>query len=547
MNRFFCGGLMVGLWMMGAASGISSPTPDRPNVLFLITDDAHKHYLNWLPEGKNEAGEPRFYTPRLSRFASRATVMRQQYVTSPVCTPSRFSCLTGNYPSRSRSQEVLKSMDKNNGQATIGWNTYITPGSSNIARHLKTLGYTTAFVGKNHVIEAEGMETPEWTADPHDPQVKALLERNYQRQREAVHAAGFDYAASLYYNNPGRNGVAALNAHNLDWIAQGALAFLDQRQHTEGPEKPFFLWLASTVPHGPADSEHSWKADRRITPRGMLDEPLEILSSAEKLTARLKAESISPEWSQENMLWLDDLFGVVLEKLEAAGELENTVIFFFNDHGQMAKGTLYQGGVHGESFVWRSEGFPAGAESFVPVSNIDFAPTILQLAGASPAPDDFDGKSFLPVLEDHANALHDSLYFEMGFTRGVKKGDWKYIALRYPHWVENASHAQRQRWLDRNNRHNEKRGIPIWNTDPMAPFSHVQIIPGGGDAERRSMDHFPAYSERDQLYHLKYDPGEQNNLADDPAHAEKLEEMKGELKRHLRDLPGRFAEFKDSN
>jgi len=52
MNRFFCGGLMVGLWMMGAASGISSPTPDRPNVLFLITDDAHKHYLNWLPEGE---------------------------------------------------------------------------------------------------------------------------------------------------------------------------------------------------------------------------------------------------------------------------------------------------------------------------------------------------------------------------------------------------------------------------------------------------------------------------------------------------------------
>jgi arylsulfatase A-like enzyme len=438
---------------------------------------------------------------------------------------------------------MLESVPRNDGQVIVGWNTFITEETPCLASFLKQAGYRTAFVGKNHVIHATGMEIPEWKSDPVKPEVKALLERNYQRQKEAVYQAGFDYAASLYYNNPGRNGVQALNSHNLDWIASGAIEFLKDHQKNNN-EQPFFMWLATTVPHGPGGPEKSWKADRRITSKGLLDQPLDLLSSPQVLTERLQKSGITPDWGHENMLWLDDLFGAVIDQLRETGELENTIIVFFNDHGQLAKGTLYQGGVHGESFIWRSGGFPTGSESDMSVSNVDFAPTLLELAGVPVPERQFDGKSFVPVLMGNKEEPHLSLYFEIGFTRAVIKGDWKYIGLRYPDHIQNASKEKRQKWLDRNNRINQQRGMENWNTDPMAPFSHVQAIPGGGDAERRSMSKYPAYSERDQLYDLKSDPNEQNNLAEDFEHREKLKEMQQELKKHLQNLPGGFAEFK---
>ena len=61
----------------------------RPNVLFLITDDQFKDMMNWLPEGKGKN-----LTPNTDRLAAEGTVMLRQYVTSPVCTPSRYACLT---------------------------------------------------------------------------------------------------------------------------------------------------------------------------------------------------------------------------------------------------------------------------------------------------------------------------------------------------------------------------------------------------------------------------------------------------------------------
>jgi arylsulfatase A-like enzyme len=63
---------------------------DRPNFIFFITDDQFKEMLNFLPEG-----EGKNLTPATDTLAAGGTVMDKMYVTSPVCTPSRFSCLTG--------------------------------------------------------------------------------------------------------------------------------------------------------------------------------------------------------------------------------------------------------------------------------------------------------------------------------------------------------------------------------------------------------------------------------------------------------------------
>ncbi|MEQ9567398.1 MAG: sulfatase-like hydrolase/transferase, partial [Pseudomonadales bacterium] len=65
---------------------------EQPNILFIITDDMYPNQMNFMPEGKGMN-----YTPNLDRLASEGTIMRNQHVTSPVCTPSRYSVLTGRY------------------------------------------------------------------------------------------------------------------------------------------------------------------------------------------------------------------------------------------------------------------------------------------------------------------------------------------------------------------------------------------------------------------------------------------------------------------
>ncbi len=525
----------VALILTSIAPCLAAEVPQAkggPNILFVITDDQFKAMMNWMPEGKGQN-----LTPVTDRFAAGGTVMLRQYVTSPVCTPSRYGCLTGQYPSRSTAGEFLRSTQAAGGQTVVQWNTFINAGQQCLPMRFRDAGYVTGIVGKNHVINTPGMKRPQWEADPEAQEVRDLLAYNAKLQAAAAKTVGFDFAASLYFNNPNENGVKALASHNLDWIAKGALNFLDQTG-----DRPFFLYLATTIPHGPAEPSRSWNADRRITAEGRLQTPLALLPDAATIPQRLQNAAIKGQ-QKENVLWLDDMFGAVIKKLEASGKLDNTIILYFNDHGQKSKGTVYEGGVHSESFLWRKDGFPAGRTCNVPVSNVDFAPTLLDLAGVKYDAKEFDGKSFAPILLGET-APERSFYFELGFVRGVLKGDWKYIALRYPKSAREMTRAQREAALTAFNAEQVKKGRPIYTQDPMQPFSHVMLVPGGGDAEHGSMNAYPAFYAPDQLYNLADDPNEQKNLAAHPVYQGKLKAMQEELKKHLAALPGSFGELK---
>ncbi len=507
---------------------------DRPNFIFFISDDQFKDMMNFLPEGKGKN-----YTPATDVLSAGGTVMNRMYVTSPVCTPSRFACLTGTYPSRTQSEGFLHKAKNHNGQTVVEWNTFITKKDKNtLPWLLKRAGYKTGITGKNHVVEAHGIKHPEWEDDPRDPKVIELLKRNAEVLKQACKQAGFDYAANMYDNNPSHNGIKALLAHNQDWITKGGLDFID-----EFHGQPFFLWFATTLPHGPTDDARSWKADPRITAEGLLDEPLTVQPSRKSLAKRVKMAGISG-WQKENLLWIDDALHALVKKLDAVGELDNTVIIYFNDHGQRSKGTVYEGGVHSEAFFWRKGGFPAGNYSDTIISNVDFAPTILDMAGVDYDPNLFDGKSCYPALMGEVEQIHDSLYFELGYVRGVLKNGWKYVALRYPEHIANMPLSKRAAALEKFNASQRRRGKNVYTEDPNTPFSHIQTIPGGGDAEHASLSQYPAYYDADQLYFLDNDPTEQKNLADNPEHAAKLAEMQAELKKHLATLPGNFGELK---
>lgn len=509
----------------------SSPSDNKPNIIFFIADDMYPEMFNCLPQGKGKN-----LTPNLDRLASEGVLLTDTYVASPVCTPSRYNCLTGNYASKASNKEFLQQTENQEGQTVIHWNTFITSTDKSIAHYMKELGYATGMAGKNHVIEVNGLyKFPDYWADARNPDIMEKIDCNYELTVQAILSSGFDYAGGIYHNNPNFVGLGELAVQNMDWIAEAGVDFIEKNH-----SNPFFLYFATTIPHQPSQPERSWKADPLITASGYLEEAPSVLPARATLAERTQEAGLEGK-NKENLLWLDDAIGALMNKLEEHGILDNTIIFFFNDHGQRAKGTLYQGGVLSPSIVWKKDGFPCGSTCDTKIQNIDFAPTILDLAGGTVAEGEFDGQSFKSSLEKNAGQVDRAMYFELGYARAIIKGDYKYYAIRYPQFAENMTEDERAEVLEAYNEGRRFRNMKIVNEDdPLAPFSHFSLVPGGEQAENESYGKLPAYFDRDQLYNIKLDPFEQRNLISDEDHEEIFGELKKELLDHLSTMPGRF-------
>jgi arylsulfatase A len=498
----------------------------RPNFIFIIADDMYREMFNCTPEGKGHN-----VTPTLDRLAAEGVVMQGQHIVSPVCTPSRFNCLTGRYASRARNAAFTQ-MTERGGMSLVVWNTMLLADDLTLPRLLQKAGYTTGTVGKHHCVGWPKLEPMSPADDARTPAVAARLQANGRQMEAALRALGFDFATNIISGNLDERYPQNAGVHNLDWLVSGALDFIDRNKDT-----PFFLYFASSVAHSPNQPKRSWNADPRATPYGFLEKAPEVLPARDTLPKRIQESGVTGGRMSENVLWLDDAVGALIKRLEKHGLADNTLVVFFNDNGQDAKGSIYQGGTHCPSILWRKGGFPCGRTTEARVTNLDFAPTLLDLAGAELPQGFFDGRSFRPLLEGKSNRIHDALFFELGFTRGVLKDHWKYVALRYPPNPETIVDLRKPE-----SGRGTQRPDPASPADlkPRPPFGHI----GGNNNEDRPKKTYPAYWDADQLYDLSADPNEQRNLAKDPAHAAKLEELKRELRRHLEKLPGGFAELK---
>lgn len=516
-----------------ASKSGNQPDKQQPNIVFFIADDMYPDMFNCYPEGKGKN-----LTPNIDFLANEGVVMTNQYCVSPVSTASRYNCLTGNYASRATNEKFLEFAKSMDGQSVIQWNSYITGKDKTIGTYLKELGYKTGFVGKNHVVDdpnqVDQSKKPDLYADPNDPAVKKHLLFAYQSLQNSIKKVGFDFADGLYNDNPDWLGIKALASQNMDFVTEAGVRFIDQYKND-----PFFLYFATTLPHQPNDPEHSWNADPRITPLGFLDKPLNVQPARATLPQRLKEAGLAGK-GKENLLWLDDALGALISELKRTGKLDNTIIFFFNDNGQKAKGTLYEGGIRTQCIIWKSKGFKSGKTCDAQVTNVDFLPTILELAGQKKTGGICDGVSFASALNGEKASKRQTMYFELGYAHAVVKGNYKYLALRYPQWAIDNTPAQRKKMLEEYNAFRESFGNEKITDDYTLPYGHLEMFPGGGGAEHEVYGTKPGFFDADQLYDLSKDPQEMKNLAKDPQHKALLEEMKAELRKYTSKLPGKL-------
>ncbi|MCF7847270.1 MAG: sulfatase-like hydrolase/transferase [Kiritimatiellales bacterium] len=520
-----------------AALVVGKPGKRKPNVLFIITDDQSVDHFGYLKGSK--------LMPNVNQLGEEGVCFTRAYATSSVCTPSRYTCLTGRYASRSQCRRFTSGQPVE-GQTWVQWNADVAAHEWTVAKLLKKNGYTTGLVGKLHGLDELGQlpKSIGSKSDPDDPEVDAALRQQQKDTAELLKEYGFDYAAAMNHGNMGSRSKfpKKLCEHTPEWKLDAALKFVEQNK-----DKPFYLYYATTLTHGP-DPIQSLNADPIYTEGGKLDKVLDVQPSRQEVIKR--GEAIGAKKNDFGAMWLDDSIGVLLEKIKSLGLKEDTLVVFFNDHGcDGGKGSVYENGIRTPVIIsWPGTIKPQQSDKIV--ANIDFAPTIFSACSVV-KPKDYlvDGIDLMPLLTGKAKTTRDSLLCEMGHTRSVVSKDWKYLAFRVPpsrvRTPEQVKVEIKEYYAGKTG---GKAGMveKIAVANPGYRVTHIHRFPGGDGTELGNAvkSRGETYFDPDQLYDINKDPDELENLAANPEYKAVLEKMQAEMKKHLANLPGSFGELK---
>ncbi|QYY36884.1 sulfatase-like hydrolase/transferase [Ruficoccus sp. ZRK36] len=505
---------------------LSLQATDRPNIIFFVSDD---HDFDLMPTAAFET-IPADVAPTIDRLSRSGATFQNAYLTTSVCTPSRYTMLTGRYPGSSYSSQYKKVLE-NNSQGSPEFNLGVEDDGQNLAALLSKSGYRTGFVGKLHCSDRQRYaeiyaETPDnekpaikipnepRTLDITPAQSEAMYRTEKILRRYVVEGIGFDWAKHVYYGNT--------KAHNPAWTLDAALEFIDENKDDK---EPFFLYYATTLVHGPTDWANS-AAHANFTGEGIVDtvpqaEGLEPFSTIQQRIGSKYDEEVIKSRKYEGLAWIDASVRVMIDKLEQDGLLDNTIFVYVADNGVSAKSTLYEGGTRASMFIY----YPKSIKPSVVLSDVssaDIAPTLLEMAEATVS-DSYrtDGKSLVETFNNPTAEIHpEGVYSEIGMARSVVKDGWKYIAVRMPTWKAALADPD----------------------DPLSSVYRIGYTTNSG-LSLAMICRYPNYFDHDQLYNLKDDPHETHNLATDPEYAAKLDEMKALLTTHLEAVGTPFGEF----
>jgi arylsulfatase A-like enzyme len=382
---FLLGALAVGIAPRDDASAhpaVRQPAKARPNIILILTDDMD------LPLASRKV------MPRLHRLlAQEGATFTNAFVPLSLCCPSRATILTGRY---AHNLQVY-----NNNPPGGGFPVFRDLGheEETIGVALQQAGYRTALMGKylNEYPEKDDLThiPPGW-------------------DEWAVPAAGEPYTQSNYTLNV--NGtLIPYGKEPADYLAdvmtKRALDFVTQASEDD---IPFFLFFSAYAPHKPAfpAPRHRGTFRNARAPRTPSFNEADVSDKPQKIRdlPPLTAEEIARldrlyRLRLQSLQAVDEAIAGLVQRLEATGELDNTFIVFTSDNGfhlgqhrmGSSKYSPYEEDIRIPLIV-RGPGVPAGVQVDAFVENLDIAPTLAQVGGATlPVPP--DGRSIVPLLK----------------------------------------------------------------------------------------------------------------------------------------------------
>ena len=410
------------------------PDAGPPNILFVFADDLGRRDLGCYGSGFYE-------TPHVDALAARGVRFTNAYAACPVCSPTRASVYTGDYPARLPLTDWLKGRRQPK-DSPILWAKYLDRlplESVTVAEELKAAGYRTGFMGKWH-LGGEGFLP--------------------QDQGFDVNVGGGANGNPGHYFWPRWGGrVRGLEGefdgqYLTDLLAKKGAEFVAE---SSARDEPWFLCVATYQVHTPIQGKPGLVAKYEAKLRRLAEaDPRYDRSAGAGGDGRGGNPGIPV---QNNPIYaamvesLDDLVGTLVASVEAAGELDNTLIVFFSDNGGLSvsegpdtpattnaplrkgKGWLYEGGVR-EPLIFAGPGVAAGETCDAPVISNDLRATFLHAAGVREV-DPRDGAALNGLLAapDAADPPTRPLFWHyphfsnQGGSPGgaVRAGDWKLI------------------------------------------------------------------------------------------------------------------------
>ena len=399
MKRIKTRCLALSLVLLAGAGGRIKANPASPNVVLILADDLGYGDLGCY-------GQERIRTPNIDRLAAEGMRFSQCYAGSTVCAPSRCALLTG----------------KHTGHATIRGNSGkpeipLTADEVTVPQVFHQAGYGTGLIGKWGVGENDT------TGAPNRKGVDYFL--GYLTQM-----AAHNYYPPFIWRNTEKfplpeNAGGKRGCYTHDLFLREALDYIRANS-----KRPFFLELAVTIPHANNEEGSNGMQVPDAAPYSA-----EAWPESEKNFAAMITR-------------LDAGVGQIVALLRELALDSNTMLIFTSDNGAHSEGghkagffhstgplrgikrDLYEGGIRVPLIVRWPAHIPSGVVSSQIVAFWDFLPTFAALTGQS-VPPGIDGVSVLPSLLSNRTEAHPPLYFEFyerGFSRAVRYGNWKGVS-----------------------------------------------------------------------------------------------------------------------
>jgi uncharacterized sulfatase len=400
----------------------SQAEAQKPNIIFILADD-----LGWadLPVYGNMFNE----APNLTKMASEGIRFTNAYAACPVCSPTRASIMSGQYPARIGVIDFIPGHWRPYEEVTVPSNRtqFLSEEIITIGESLQKAGYITGYFGKWHLGEDK----------LHHPLNQGFGEAN----------VGQGYF-NTKFNPPREQSADKIISRRL---TDYCIEFMEKHK-----KEPFFLFLAHWDVHCLLDAD-----------KPMID----------KYLNKAKVEGYPSNAVYAAMIEnVDNSTGRIMAKLKSLGIDKNTVVFFFSDNGgiitenkypgiteelmpmiapskrdiyrddplqyvvtsnaplRSQKGTVYEGGIREPLIVHWPGKIKKGTVSDAIVSSVDIYPTLLEIAGAGkPENQVLDGNSILPVLlrdeydRDRAIFWHYPVYHHDVPAGAIRKGNWKLV------------------------------------------------------------------------------------------------------------------------